>query len=161
MSSPEQQLRLVQSGEILFVIACFFVKRLGSLETREAISPGQWLIIAAAIWSGISGFTVQRRINRAETRPQGPSSRSTPLRRWRTGNPCPPFYCDSSRLVGSCSALLRWSGVACQCSPWIRNAAFADMEAGNCSNPIAAVTPIVICYSFRSFRNLRGSQGFG
>jgi hypothetical protein len=107
MSSPEQQLRLVQSGEILFVIACFFVKRLGSLETREAISPGQWLIIAAAIWSGISGFTVQRRINRAETRPQEPSSRSTPLRRWRTGH---LVRLSTATAVGLWGLALHYSG---------------------------------------------------
>src|ERR1700690_518260 len=86
MRSPERQLRLVQSGEIFFIVLCFFLKRIGTLETRQAISSGQWFIIVAAIWSAISGFTVQHRINRAETRPHKLSSTSTPLRRWKAGH---------------------------------------------------------------------------
>ena len=107
MSSPERQLRLVQSGEILFIVVCFFVKRIGTMETREAISPGQWLIIAVAIWSAISGFTVQRRINRAETRPHKPSSRSTPLHRWRTGH---LVRLSSATAVGLWGLVLHYSG---------------------------------------------------
>jgi hypothetical protein len=62
MSSPERQLRLAQCGLIVFIVVCFFVRRIGRLEIHDALSPVQWLIIVAAIWSAISGFTVQRRI---------------------------------------------------------------------------------------------------
>ena len=86
MSSPERQLRLVQCGLIVFIGVCFFVKRIGSLETHDALSPVQWLIIVGAIWSAISGFTVQRRINRIGSRSQTQSRRSTPVSRWRTGH---------------------------------------------------------------------------
>ena len=51
MSSPERQLRLVQCGLIVFIGVCFFVKHIGSLETHDALSPVQWLIIVGAIWS--------------------------------------------------------------------------------------------------------------
>jgi hypothetical protein len=84
MSSPErQQLRLVQIGLIVFIVVCFFVSRIGSVETRDAISPLQWLVVVAALWSAISGFTVQRRIDRVGSRSP---RRSTPLGRWRTGH---------------------------------------------------------------------------
>jgi hypothetical protein len=86
MSSPERQLRLVQCGMIVFIVVCFLVKRIGKLETHDALSPVQWLIIVAAIWSAISGFTVQRRINRIGSRSQTQSRRSTPVSRWRTGH---------------------------------------------------------------------------
>jgi len=86
MSSPERQLRLVQCGLIVFIVVCFFVKRIGRLETHDALSPVQWLIIVAAIWSAISGFTVQRRINRIGSRSQTQPRRSTPVSRWRTGH---------------------------------------------------------------------------
>jgi hypothetical protein len=86
MSSPERQLRLVQSGLIVFIVVCFFVSRIGSVETRDAISPLQWLVVVAALWSAVSGFTVQRRINRVRSRSQTPPRRSTPLGRWRTGH---------------------------------------------------------------------------
>ena len=86
MSNTERQLRLVQSGASLFILVCFFIKRIGAVETRDAISSLQWLVVVAAIWSAVSGFTIQRRINRGGTRPQPPSSKSTQLGRWRTGN---------------------------------------------------------------------------
>ena len=86
MSRPERQLRLVQCGLIVFIVVCFLVKRIGKLETHDAFSPVQWLVIVAAIWSAISGFTVQRRINRIGSRSQTQSRRSTPVSRWRTGH---------------------------------------------------------------------------
>jgi hypothetical protein len=107
MNSPERQLRLVQSGEILFIAVCFFVKRLGTIETRQTISPGQWLVIAGAVWSAISGFTVQRRINRAKTRPQDPPSRSTPLGRWRAGH---LVRLSSAMAVGLWGLFLHYCG---------------------------------------------------
>jgi hypothetical protein len=39
MSSPERQLRLVQCGLIVFIAVCFFVRRIGRLETHDALSP--------------------------------------------------------------------------------------------------------------------------
>src|SRR6266852_2970338 len=86
MSKPERQLRLVQVGCILLVAFCIFVRHIGSHESHGAISLGQWLVIVAAIWSAVGGFTLQRRITSAPTRSQRRSGRSTPFTRWRAGN---------------------------------------------------------------------------
>lgn len=86
MSSPERQLRFIQIGLIAFMLLCFFVERMGSVETRDAMSLLQWLVVVAALWSAISGFTVQRRINRVRSHTPTSSRTSTPLGRWRAGH---------------------------------------------------------------------------
>jgi len=101
MTSPERQLRLVQGIEILFIAVCFLVKRIGAVETRDGISPLQWLVVLAAVWSAVSGFTIQRRINRA------PSKRSTPLSRWRTGH---LIRLSTAMAVGLWGLALHYSG---------------------------------------------------
>src|SRR6266851_9431010 len=83
MNKPERQLRLVQVGCILLVASCIFVRHMGSHESHNAISFGQWLVIVGAIWSAVGGFTLQRRITSAPTRSQRLSGRSTPFTRWR------------------------------------------------------------------------------
>src|SRR5260370_39491381 len=95
MNKPERQLRLVQVGCILLVASCIFVRHMGSHESHNAISFGQWLVIVGAIWSAGGGFTLQRRITSAPTRSQRLSGRSTPLTPWRAGN--------SGRLWGAVS----------------------------------------------------------
>jgi len=142
MSSPERQLRLVQCSLIVFIVVCFFVKRIGRLETHDALSPVQWLIIVAAIWSAISGFTVQRRINRIGSRSQTQPRRSTPVSRWRTGHLVRLWTATAmGGLMGASFALHRRSRVACQCLPWTRSAASVDMEAGSYSRP--STTPLL------------------
>jgi hypothetical protein len=106
MNSPERQLRLVQVSEILFIVVCFFVKRLGPAETDGTFSPGQWLAIVAAIWCAIAGFTVQRKINRRNTRP-GKPSRGTPLSRWKTGH---LVRLSTAMAVALCGLVLHYSG---------------------------------------------------
>jgi hypothetical protein len=100
--SGERQLRLVQSGVILFLVACFFVMRIGTVETH-AISALQWLIIVAAIWCAISGFTVQRKVNH----PRKPSRRSTPASRWKAGH---LYRLLSATSVGLYGVLLHYTG---------------------------------------------------
>ena len=107
MSSPETQLRLAQSGLITFIMVCFFVMRIGSVETRRAFSPLQWLVVVAALWSAISGFMVQGRINRGGSRSQVPSRRSTPLGRWRAGHLVRLW---SATAVGLWGVLLHYLG---------------------------------------------------
>jgi|CZKY01.1.fsa_nt_gi hypothetical protein len=99
MSSPERRLRFLQSAQIVFIGVCFFVKRIGSVETRDAIPLVQWCIIVAAIWSAISGFTVQRRINR--------SKKSSTLGRWRIGH---VVRLSSATAVGLWGMLLFYTG---------------------------------------------------
>ena len=108
MSSPERQLRLIQGGLIVFIVVCLFVKRIGKVETRVAISPVQWLVIVAAIWSAISGFTVQRRIN-PHWRSISNAEKVDATWAMADGTPSSPLDCNSSWLVGTCSALLRRS----------------------------------------------------
>jgi hypothetical protein len=107
MSKSERQLRLVQAGEILFIVVCFFVKRIGAVEIRNGLSSVHWLILVAAVWSAISGFTMQRRINRAQTRSESASRKSTPLGRWRTGH---LIRLASATAVGVWGLLLHYFG---------------------------------------------------
>jgi len=86
MSTPERQLRLVQVACLLFVAVCIFVRHLVKRETQSAITPTQWLVIVAAIWAAVSGFTGQRRIVSARTRSQRASRRSRPFSRLRAGH---------------------------------------------------------------------------
>lgn len=44
-----------------------------------------WLVTLAAIWSAVSGFTLQRRIVNRPARVRG-SGKSTPFTRWRAGH---------------------------------------------------------------------------
>ncbi|SRR5438132_298240 len=86
MGTPERQLRLVQVACVLLVAACIFVRHLGRHETHHAIALSQLLVIVAAIWSAVSGFTGQRRIASAPTRSQRLSRGSMPFSRWRAGH---------------------------------------------------------------------------
>lgn len=110
---PERQLRLVQLANILFVAVCFFVKRIGIVETHDTVTVRDWIVIVAAIWSAVSGFTGQRRINNASTRPQR-SSRSTPMGRWKTGH---FVRLSSATAVGLWGLVLHYFGG----SEWLVN----------------------------------------
>jgi hypothetical protein len=67
------------------VLGCVWVSRLGRHEWQGALSLRHWIVIAAAIWTAISGFTLQRRIVKRSTNPRRPSN-STPFTRWRAGH---------------------------------------------------------------------------
>ena len=43
-------------------------------------------MIVGAVWSAAVGFTFQRRVTRAATRPQRPSAGSTPFTRWKAAH---------------------------------------------------------------------------
>jgi len=107
MSKPERQLRFYQIACILLVVGCIFVSRLAHYETQGSITFGQWLILLAAIWSAISGFTVQRRIVRIRNQSLQSARRSTPLSRWRVGN---VIRIASAASVGLWALVLKNSG---------------------------------------------------
>jgi len=90
MGKPERQLRLFQGGSILFLVVCIFLLYFGVLGSLEPdgrrMNFIQFLVIVGAIWSAVVGFTFQRRVTRAATRPQRPSARSTPFTRWKAGH---------------------------------------------------------------------------
>jgi len=86
MGNVQRQLRLVQIGCLLVVVACAV---LAHWQARESgASPNQIgtlpiVMIVLALWSAVSGFTIQRKLQR---RAQANSSKSTPFTRWRTGH---------------------------------------------------------------------------
>ncbi len=88
MASPERQLRLVQVACALFLGVCVLLIHFGhrNLEPGGSMSFRQFLVVAAAIWSAVYGFTLQRRIVGVSGRPQAQSERSTPFSRWKTGH---------------------------------------------------------------------------
>jgi len=104
MGRPELQLRLLQGGCILFLVACTLLLHFGVLGSLEPagreIKLTQLLIIVGAIWSAAVGFTFQRRVTRAATRP---STRSTPFTRWKVGH-LVRFL--SATSVGNCGLAL-------------------------------------------------------
>jgi hypothetical protein len=79
------RLRIVQVGGILMVLGCIWVSRLGHREWQGSLALRHWIVIAAAIWTAISGFRLQRRIVNRPAVPPRPS-KSTPLTRWRAGH---------------------------------------------------------------------------
>jgi len=83
---PERQLRLFQIICTLFLVVCFFVSGLERRETQGAMTLTQWLIVLAAIYSAVSGFTLQRRILRVRNQSMRSTRRSTPFSRWKLGN---------------------------------------------------------------------------
>lgn len=78
-------LRIVQVSCVLLVLACLWLSRLGHREWQRSLAPRHWIVIAAAIWTTISGFTLQRRIVNRPANPRRPS-KSTPFTRWRAGH---------------------------------------------------------------------------
>jgi hypothetical protein len=113
---PDRLLRLVQVANILLIAGCFFVKRMGTLVTHD-IAGRHWIVIIAAIWSAVSGFTMQRKINNTSTRPQK-ASRSTPLSRWKAGH---LLRLSSAAAVGLWALVLHFFAGP----DWIVNALFA------------------------------------
>ena len=107
MSSPERGLRFFQLALVAFIVACFLVKRLGRLEVHDGVALRDWLVIALATWSAISGFTMQRSINRKAS--------LTPLARWRTGH---VLRLCSATAVGMWGMVLHYFGA----SEWLSNA---------------------------------------
>jgi hypothetical protein len=112
------RLRIVQIGCILVVFACVWVSRLGDHEWQGSLAVRHWIVIAAAIWTAISGFTLQRRIVNRPSRPAKPASRSTTFTRWRAGHIARLLTATS---VGYWALLLsEFAG-----PPWLVNAFFA------------------------------------
>jgi hypothetical protein len=87
MTKAERQLRFVQLACILFLVICIVLVYFGVLRNREpspTISLMQGIVVLLALWSAISGFTLQRRL--LSVRAQRASTKSTPFTRWRAGH---------------------------------------------------------------------------
>lgn len=79
------RLRLVQLGSVVLVLACIALVYWRRNPAAVAISARHWLVIVAALWTGLSGFSFQRRMLNRPARATG-SPRSTPLTHWRAGH---------------------------------------------------------------------------
>ena len=77
--------RLVQLGCIVLVLACMGLVYWRRNPVGVAMSARHWLVIVAALWTGFSGFSFQRRMLNPPARATG-SVRSTPFTRWRAGH---------------------------------------------------------------------------
>jgi hypothetical protein len=88
MGSPERQLRIVQVACALSLGACVLLIHFGHGKSgaQSGMNLKQFLVIVAAIWSAVFGFTLQRRIVGAPSRYQANLERATPFSRWKTGH---------------------------------------------------------------------------
>lgn len=110
MSKPERQLRLLQIGCIVVVLASFRLA-LRVQGTAHGSPIVRVIFVALALVCIVQGFTIERRI----VRPRNPSRvRSTPLKRWRAGNVVRLAYGTAVGLYGL--ALSEFGGPAWQVS---------------------------------------------
>lgn len=85
MLNTERHFRVVQVWCILVVLVCFQVA-LKVDKTCSEITPFQWLLIGMGVWAIISGFMLEHLMITYPNRVRRPSTRSTPIGRWRAGN---------------------------------------------------------------------------
>src|SRR5579884_41071 len=109
MEGTIYKLRLVQLGCGLLLLTIIVFAHLYPVHLsngRQASVTIQLLIIFLALWSAVSGFTLQRRLlNRGASFRR--SQKSTPLTRWRAAN---LFRIWSGASVGLYGLLLRLLG---------------------------------------------------
>lgn len=84
--SATARLRLVQIGCVLMVLASIWVSRLGHHEWQGSLALCHWIVMVAALWAAISGFSLQRRIVNRSPSSRKASSISTAFTRWRAGH---------------------------------------------------------------------------
>jgi hypothetical protein len=104
MAKAERQLRFLQLACILFLALCIILIYFGVLrngESSRTISLTQGVVVLLALWSGVSGFTYQRKL--LSGRAQRASTKSTPFTRWRTAH---IFRLWSAMAVGVWGLLL-------------------------------------------------------
>jgi hypothetical protein len=86
MGKPQRQLRFVQLGCLLLLVACIVLaywRAHGNPGISSSVGFGQRIIILLALWSAAWGFTMQRKLQR---RTRASTSKSTPFTRWRAGH---------------------------------------------------------------------------
>jgi hypothetical protein len=92
------RLRLIQIACIVALLECFRFSRSVRHEWNGKLTLVHWLLIVGAVWSGISGFTLQRRIVNGPKR----RSTSTPITRWRAGHIARLSTATAVGLYGFC-----------------------------------------------------------
>lgn len=114
MSKPERQLRLLQIGCIVVVLASFRLA-LRVQGTTHGSPIVRWIFVVLALVCIVQGFTLQQRI----VRPRNSSRvRSTPFTRWRAGNIARLMFATAVGLYGL--VLSQYGG-----PPWLVNSLFA------------------------------------
>jgi len=96
------RLRLVQLAGILLLLECIRLSRSLGHEWKGTLTFTHGFLIVAGVWSGILGFTVQRRI---VNRPRRSSSTSTPFTRWRAGHLARLVMAYAVGLYGFCLSI--------------------------------------------------------
>jgi len=87
MVSTTHKLRIYQIICIVFVLlSSIFYIHLPKHPNRGAMTFGQWIVVLAAIYCGVMGFTMQRKLVRGINRNSGQASATTPLRLRMSGN---------------------------------------------------------------------------
>lgn len=83
---------------VLGLPACWLVVHSGKPKNNGEINPIQWVIVLAAVYCAVSGFTMQRKITKGPSRPRPTKIASTPFSRWRAGH--------LMRLASGCSVAM-------------------------------------------------------
>lgn len=96
------RLRLGQVACILLLLECIRLSRSVRHEWKGSITLVHWLLIVGGVWSGILGFTIQRRI---VNKVKQPSSTSTPFTRWRAGHISRLWTATAVGLYGFCLSM--------------------------------------------------------
>ena len=90
MGKPEFQLRLLQGGCLLFLVAWILLLHFGALGSLEPagreLKLTQLLMLVGAMWSAVVGFTFQRKLTRIAARSRRSGTKSTPFTRWKAGH---------------------------------------------------------------------------
>jgi hypothetical protein len=118
MKTAAQRLRILQIACILMVLACVGASRLGRREWLGRLTAVHYVMIVGAIWSAVSGFTLQRRIANRPTESRRPLAASTPFTRWRAGNIWRIW--SATMVAGWALCLSEFAG-----PPWLINFFFA------------------------------------
>ena len=108
------RLRLMQVACVLLLLECIRLSRSMPHEWNGTLTVVHWFFIIGAVWTGILGFTVQRKIVKGTRK----SSTSTPFTRWRAGHFARLWTATAVGLYGFC--LSRFSG-----PPLVVNVLFA------------------------------------
>ena len=93
------RLRILQIACVFLLLECFRLGRLGRYEWQGTLTFAHWLLIVGGILSGISGFTIQRKILNGARRA---SKTSTPFTRWRAGHIARLWTATAVGLYGFC-----------------------------------------------------------
>jgi hypothetical protein len=102
------QLRVLQIVCLVVALsACWLVAHLGKPNNNGETGPIQWLVVVAALYCAVSGFTLQHKITKGPIQPRTTGTASSQYSRWRAGHFIRLFFAVSVAAWGD---VLRISG---------------------------------------------------